>query len=486
MHANRSCTLLTRLMPRLPAVCLATAFCLIDAQGALVREQVDYAANYDALTAGNGQVWACRYGQTPVTRLLFASGAFVDEAEIALPERTLAAEISPDGVFYAVTIGTETGVNPSVSLQEKARGEAWTTVGQIRAVDYNAKVSSAQLVFVNRRLMVNLNTSWSFYGGGTVIVTDGPPDPALVIFDRDTRNLSFGPTGFSIINGTGPLYGLRKEPGPFYIPMDKLATSTDGLNWSELNVPVQPMNDVTSLLQVGAQFPIHVEGERLFFREILSSSGIGVVNAGGRQMNYRVPFGENGLGAADTTTPAGQRYNFPVLDDALFLHGGEVFFGLYRQTSQEGGADRHLVAFSGDYLRNFDFHVYSDVGYIDGVTEHDACYVLRATAGGTALLRLTSDSPRVTVGQRAKLGASTRTQIFYTSLMIYDPVTGEPAAGTTERQVLDVEVAPDDGAFTVLETSTDLVNWTPVGLPFPSGQTATFVLQPGEPRRFFR
>ncbi|MFH1497139.1 MAG: hypothetical protein ABII82_04865 [Verrucomicrobiota bacterium] len=474
------------------SVCLATLLCVASARAGLIESQVSFTASYDELLAGGGRVWACRYDPTPASRLVGEAGALVDEAEVALPARTLRAAVSPDGVFYAVTTGTETNINPSAHLWEKPPGGAWTNVGQIRSTSYSRRVSSAEFGFVERLVVVNLQTQHSSFGGGgtgTVIVTDpvgGSTNPALALFDRDARSLSFGPAGFATIRGAGPLYGLKSEIVFGYFSMDRLVASTDGLNWSKVNVPTQPMNDVVTLLAVGDQFPLGINGERLFFGDILSSTSLAVVNAGNRPMKYRLPFQENGHGPADATTPPGQRYNTAQLNGMATLHAGEVFFGFYRQTSQEGGADRQLMVCSTDYLQTFEFHVYSDNGYIDAVTDGEACHVLRATGTGTTLLRLTPDGPRVPVGQRPRLRAAGRTQAFPTGLARIDPNTGEPVPSTLDRRVIDLEVMSEDGVFFVLETSTDLENWTPIGLPFPAGQTATFVLPPEEPRRFFR
>ncbi|CAM2884519.1 hypothetical protein [Rariglobus hedericola] len=470
-------------LSRFFTVCLFVLFGALNSTASTPTQVASYTENYTELLSNGGQIWACRYGDLAFARRVVNGDAPVTNTEFALPARTLRLAVSSDGVFYAVATGTESDTNPSIYLWEKTLSGSWTNIGQIRTIDSSSKVSSTEIVFVNRSVLVNLGVQWSLFGGGTAIIMGQPSDPALIRFDRDARSFSLGPTEFKSLVGSGPLYGLKTRTSVF--STDTLLRSEDGISWTEFVVPAQPMNNLDLLVGLGATFPQQTSDNRLFFWDLLTSS-ISFMHEEGERVRYDIPFSANGYGMADATTPTGSRYNTPRLDRMVFTWDGESSVGFFQQTSTEGGATRHFIVCSDDYLQTFSFYSYSDDGYISSANTPTSFYFLRRTGSGTVLHRVVLPATRIITGLRPPLTASSRTASFFTGFQGRDPVSGQWGPISLQRNVIDLLIQPVDGSFSQVQTSLDLEHWTPIGLPQPAGKTVSFIVNPEEPRRFYR
>jgi hypothetical protein len=467
-------------------ICQVSLFSAMVSEAAAPAPLATYSESYNELVSDGGKVWACRYEDLAVARLVIDGGVTVHQAEFALPARTLRVAVAPDGVFYAVAYGIgQSGLNRSIHLWERGADGNWTELGEIRGADPYVRTWGAGLLFFGRSVIINLSVEWNLLGPGSVVVSGSPAVPALASLDRDTRLVSFGPGGMMSIQGDGPLYGVRGT-----ISIGELVRSDDGQTWSSLKVPAQPLNDVAFRVSMGGgPFPSHTSGNQLFFWDsdfVAGSAVISVMTDGGGRVRYKIPFAESGYAKATNSTPPGQRFNSPEMIGMFFARSGRCFSGLFKQTSQEGGADRNVLVCSDDYLQSFDFCDYPTQGVVSALANGNAWYFLRRSGVETKLDCMVIPAVEISIVTRPRLNLTSRHETIASGVVWTNFVTGVTTVEAVVRQVIDLSVEPTSNAFTQLETSTNLENWTAVGLPVPTGKTATFVINPDEPRRFYR
>lgn len=137
---------------------------------------------------------------------------------------------------------------------------------------------------------------------------------------------------------------------------------------------------------------------------------------------------------------------------------------------------RGLVVVSHRFLRDFETHEIGGLGHLDALALDDAFYLLRDAVGGSALYRITLPGERVSLAETPQLGIATAERVFT------DPLLASPVV----RSTLELTLPTAAGAFYQIQTSTDMLEWAPVGLPAPGGSVETILVDPEVPRRFFK
>lgn len=447
----------------------------------------DYEVPYDELVGDGAQVWGVVYSDYASPHgtytLLAVDGVAVVEAPAALPDRTLRLAPGSEGSFYAVAEGEETESNPSLHLWRRSAGGDWQNVGQVRGVSWSVGVAQVRVLTAPDAVIVGLTPTWSFYGGGTTIVSGPPEIPALAVYQPSTGIMRFGPTGLGPVVGTGPFFAGRQTQTAFY-SFSLVNRSEDGLVWEPVEIAQEVINRTGMRLFSPENAPLRAVGGDMLW---MTSGGAWldaspkVATIGGVTVEYPLLFEENGYGSSGPEVPDEERYNRPSEVDMVVGRRGESYAGAFFRYSQTGGPDRHLVVWSHDYLNTYQFHDFEDEGHVGFVAVEDGFYLLRATVTGCALYRLAWPETPGMVGRGPTL-ALRANPLEEPSLFGLNGSLPEPPQFTP---AVDLELSGEGSDFFQVETSTDLVNWVPLGLPRKPGTSPQWLIGP-EGRRFFR
>lgn len=449
----------------------------------LVREWTN---SFDEIVWDGSVLWLCDRNDAFPSEVIGLTGLTADGQEVnrTLPARAFRVGAATNGTLYATAFGPETDSNPSVWLLSYENNIGWQSIAQIFDIDFQIAVGGATIVPFGASVFIDLKVHWCFWYDGWHI---GPaPDPDLVVLDTGTGLVSMSVPRCDGIFATAErayCYSDRTDAMGY---CDLLASS-DGSTWAPSPRTMRPLDEYqvyVPFLPRGAEPPDATSGALGFGH---GGSKVHVQNwAADFSMTRPIPLAEHGYTPGALSSPPDIVYN-PVVSKGLAVaRGGECAAVLleFPSTDLSANPSFQLVAWSNDYLQNFEFHQLNDLGHLDAIATPIAIFLLRRTSSGSRLLRIPLPAEQVPIGNARHISLNMGSQEIPTGRLVRDPVSGQIVTQMVTVAFMDLGIEGAGAGPVQIETSTDLKNWFKLGLPMNTDSILRTVMY--DRARFFR